>query len=80
MNLLCGLSSPGLLFMDNGLDDHGCGVDPGKRHEQGKGPRNGNDEPEIMTSCHHYTVDPGQRHEQGKGPRSDNDEPEIMTS
>ncbi len=28
-------------------------VDPGQRHEQGKGPRNGNDEPEIMTSCHH---------------------------
>ena len=37
---------PGLLLVYDGLDDHGGGVDPGQGHEQGEGPRDGNDEPE----------------------------------
>ena len=34
---------PGLLLVYDGLDDHGGGVDPGQGHEQGEGPRDGND-------------------------------------
>ena len=38
---------PHFLFMDNWLDNHGGGVDPGQGHEHGEGPRDGDDEPVL---------------------------------
>ena len=35
---------PLLLLVDDGLDDHGRGEDPGERHEEGEGARDGDDE------------------------------------
>ena len=41
------LLQPHLLLVHNRLDDHGGGVDPGKSHEEGEGPGDGDDEPVL---------------------------------
>ena len=48
--------------MDDGLDDHGGGVDPGQSHEEGEGSGDGDDEPvlDIAGVGHLLDADPRQ--------------------
>jgi len=57
------LLQPLLLFVDDALNDHGGRVDPGQRHEERKGARDGDDEPvlDVARVGHLLQRDPRQR-------------------